>query len=552
MKARAGIVVAVALAVVAITVWVHWPCGRNQFLDWDDDEYLGFVTQHPRLSLETVRWAFTTAVPFYYQPLTWLSHVADYQLYGLQPRGHHLTNLVLHGLNTALMFLFVWMLGESIPTWGWNERLAAAAGVALVFGIHPLQVESVAWVAERKNVLCGFFFIGSMCAYVRYAQQGQRGGWWWTSMGLGVAALLSKPMAMSLAAVMLALDFFPMRRQLARGWGPLLREKALLIVACVVVAGITFFAQSKSDAVTSLQQLSVGERPLVAVRGMVFYLWKLIWPAWLSPYYPLGDASITQIEFWVPLAIISAIVGVCIWQRRRVPALLAAFFAFVVLILPVSGLFQAGAQAVADRFMYLAMVPLLLLAAGAGVWLWNRFGLLVRAGLTLLLAAEISYFAFRAREQAPIWHDSEVFWTYVLAHFPESAIANLHYARVQVQKSRFDLAVPYALQATRTLPEDARGHSVLGLVYLKTHDFSNAVTELQVTIRLKPDLSGARYNLACAYCRLGRLEDAYETLRELLTVDSRFGQIAARDSELSGLRQSPEYGPKLRELIGPP
>jgi tetratricopeptide (TPR) repeat protein len=555
MDRRASIVVAVALAVVAITVWVHAPCLKNQFLDWDDDEYLAQIARHPGLTLETFRWAFTTVVPFYYQPLAWLSHAVDVELWGRQPWGHHLTSLGLHGLNTALVFLFVWMLGAGLASWKWKARLAAAAGVALVFGIHPLQVESVAWVAERKNVLCGFFFLAGLCAYLRHARPGQppRGSWWWASMALGVAALLSKPMAMSLAAVMLALDFFPLRRQQTLGWGRLLREKSVLIAACAADAAITFFAQAKSEAVSSLHDLGMAERCLVAARGIIFYLWKLLWPAWLSPYYPGGGtASIFQAEYGVPAMLVALICGVCLWRWKRTPALLAAWMAFLALIVPVSGLFQAGEQAVADRFMYLAMVPPLLLAAGACVELWRRFGTPAGAALVLALGAELSFFGVRSREQIPLWHDQEVFWQSIVARFPQSGVANLHDARVLAGEGRFEEGLPRALQAAAVMPEDPRALAVAGLFYLKTHDYDHAVTTLQQTLELDPTLTGARYNLACAYCRLRRLGEAFEALRQLLAQDPRYAPLAARDAELNDLRQSPDYGPQLRVLLRPP
>ncbi len=553
MNRRAGIVVALALAVVAVTVWVHAPCCRNQFIDWDDDQYLALAEQHTPLSPATVRWAFTTAVPFYYHPLAWLSHVTDCQVWGLNPWGHHLTSLVLHGLNTALVFVFVWMLGAWVPSWNWKERLAAAAGVALVFGIHPLQVESVAWVAERKNVLCGFFFLASLCAYLQALGSPRHRGWWWAAMGLGVAALLSKPMAMSLAAVMLAMDFYPLRRHETMGWGRLLREKSLLIAACVADAGITFFAQAQSKTVSSLQELGLGERCLVAARGIIFYLWKLVWPAWLLPYYPGGGTvTIFQAEYGVPAVLVALICAVCLWKGKRIPALPAAWGAFLVLILPVSGLFQAGAQAVADRFMYLAMIPLLLLAAGACVWLWNRSSILMRAMLAILLAAEISFFGVRSRQQIPLWHDKTVFWQSVLARFPDSGVANLHYARTLAEQRRFDEAMPYAQQAVAVMPDDALAHAVMGLLYLKTHAYAAAVPALQDALRLKPGFSVAQYNLACAYCRLGALRESYETLAPLLARQPEFGQLAGRDSELKDLRQSPEYGPKLRGMLGAP
>ena len=203
---RMILVPALALMVMAITVWVQWPCVHGGFLNWDDDLYLEEVARHPQLSWQTITWAFSTTVPFYYHPLTFLSHVADHQLWGTDPWRHHLTSLLLHGLNAGLVLLFVWLLLENVGA-SVGERVALACGVALVFGLHPLQVEAVAWLAERKTVLCAFFSLMSLCAYLQMTRRLSSRGWWWATTLLFTAALLAKPMAMSLPLVMLILDF---------------------------------------------------------------------------------------------------------------------------------------------------------------------------------------------------------------------------------------------------------------------------------------------------------------------------------------------------------
>ena len=231
-------VLILALAVAAITICAHWGCVHGGFLNWDDDLYLEEVAWHPQLSWQTITWAFSAAVPFYYHPLTFLSHVADHQLWGADPCGHHLTNLLLHGLNSGLVALFVWLLMENVSA-SFGERLALACGVALVFGLHPLQVEPVAWLAERKTLLCGFFSLLSLCAYLQMTRRPSSCRWRWATTLLFAAALLAKPMAMSLPLVMLALDFCPLRRheitpavgfacRRTGGWLRLMREKLLL------------------------------------------------------------------------------------------------------------------------------------------------------------------------------------------------------------------------------------------------------------------------------------------------------------------------------------
>jgi protein O-mannosyl-transferase len=544
MNRERRVVVLAALAVAALAIWIHLPCIHNQFLDWDDDVYLDSVAPHLPLSLDTVVWAFKAFTPFYYHPLTWLSQALDCQLWGFKPAGHHLMNVLLHGANSALVLWLVWLLADGV-----RERLAIAIGVAVVFAIHPLQVESVAWVAERKNVLCGLFFLASLCAYVHHVKGPQRRAWSWATVALSAAAFLSKPMAVSLPFVMLAIDFYPLRRVDSVGWRRLLVEKWWLFVGCLALALATISLQIKEGAVRGLESVTLWERFFVAVRGSVFYLWKLVWPAWLSPYYPLGDVRVMQREFLVPLAVFTAITVLCVWTRRTVPAILAGWAAYLALILPVSGLIQSGVQAAADRFMYLAMVPLLLVLASGCVLLWRHANVAMRTVLVLLLVSEAAFFGVRSREQIAVWHDNETFWQTVLTRFPLSGLANFHYAAVLSEQLRFTEAVPHALQAARIFPDDPLPHAELGLAYLKTHKYSEAAQELQEALRQEPDLVATRYNLACAYCRLGQMAEAYETLQELLRNAPQFAQAAARDSELSALRRDPEFGPRLQSLI---
>ncbi|MGA2221289.1 MAG: tetratricopeptide repeat protein [Verrucomicrobiia bacterium] len=591
MKREARIVVGAALAVAAITVWVHWPSIHGGFLNWDDDLYLEEVARHPRLTWQTVAWAFSATVPFYYHPLTFLSHVADYQLWGKNPAGHHLTNLLLHGLNSGLVVLFLWMLLENVGA-SFGERVALAGGVALVFGLHPLQVEPVAWVAERKTILCAFFSLTSLCAYLQLTRRPSSRPWRWAMTLLFVAALLAKPMAMTLPLVMLVMDFFPLRRHEIIGWRRLLKEKSLLFGLSALDLALTVIGQARSGAVMAMQAHSVGERCLAAARGVVFYLWKLTWPGWLCPFYPLGGTmSLRQAEFLVPVILVAVISVLVVRLRRRAPALLAAWCCYLALLVPVSGLMQVGSQAVADRFMYLAMLAPLLVLGWGGVWLWRRVRAAGWSVLLLLLCGELIFLVVRTRQQIPVWRNSETLWTNVLGHFPRSGIAHGHLAMALAEQRRFEEALPYAQAALADIPDypvaratledvcselaiarverrqfaealpytrealelnptNSSVRAMLGLIYLKTRQFTEAAPELQEALRLNPDLPAARYNLACAYSRLGRFAEAFAALENLLPSQPQFAQAATRDTELAALRADPIYGERLRTLTG--
>ena len=362
-----------AAATAALTILAHWPAVHNGFVHWDDPFYLGKVSQLKRISPESLAW-IATALPGYYQPFAWFSHLVDFQIWGWNLAGHHATSILLHGVNTALVCILVWMLTGTVGNLSPSIRLAMAAGVALAFGIQPLQVESVAWLAERKTVLCGMFSLLSLCAYAVAVSGDVRRHWWWTTVALFLAALLSKPMAVSLPIVMLAMDYYPLRRQTRLGWRRLIREKWILLATGVALGIVTIVSQSHAGAVTGLGGFGVMARGFVAARNILFYVWKLIWPAWLSPYYPLeGKIPLGDVEFVGSLVGVIAFTALAFWRRRQIPVLWSAWWAYLALIAPVSGLLQVGAQGAGDRFMYLAMIPLLILAATGVVWLWRYF-----------------------------------------------------------------------------------------------------------------------------------------------------------------------------------
>jgi len=540
----------VALAVALITAWVYWPCVRNSFTFWDDDLYQREVEMHPRLTWPTLEWAFTATQPFYYHPLTWVSLMLDNQLWGRNPAGHHATSLLLHAVNAGLVVALVWNLLSAVPAVSSNERRLLAGLVGLLFAVHPMQVESVAWYAERKTVLCATFALASSCAYVSYARQSSRRYWWWTAMGLGVAAMLAKPMAVSLPFAMLAADFYPLRRHETLGWQRLAMEKWPWLVMSALLSVVTFVAQTTGGAVMELESLGLGARLLVAVRGVIFYLWKLVWPAWLSPYYPLGGKiTLAQPEFWVPTTAFALITGLLVWWRRRASALLAGWIAYLVWLLPVSGLFQSGAQAAADRFAYLAIVPVLMLLAGGGLWLWKRMRRPGKIALAALIAGELVFVSVRCRQQIAVWRNERTLWADVLAHFPGSGVANLHYAAELAAQRDFAEALPHAQIAAAVFPHSGLGYSTLGLCWLKLGEPARAVKELQEALRWGPQLAAPRYNLACAYARLGKLAEAYSALQELVRIDPHMVAFAARDSEFTALRADPQYGERLHQLL---
>jgi protein O-mannosyl-transferase len=492
----------VALAIFAGAVWLYWPSVHGGFLTrMDDDEYLRQSARLNGMTWNAVKWAFTATAP-YYHPLPRLSHVLDYQLWGKNAAGHHATSVVVHALNAALVFGFLWtLLGTAGLTDG--ERLALATGVAVVFAIHPFQTESVAWMSGRTQLLCTTFGIGCLWAYVAGARR-------WVVWGLFVTALLCKPMAVSLPFVMLALDYFPLRRHEQLGWGRLVREKAVLIVLGAVVAAITMITESRTGGLlVPLETISPGDRVLLMFQSLTFYPWRLVCPVHFSPFYPLPAAfSVNQWPILASVAGVAIVTGVAVWYRRRVPAVAAGWGAYVALVLPVSGLMQTGLSAVALRYAYLAMLPLLLLAGAAMLWAWHRSKNIVRVGLVALLACELCVFGWLTRRLIPVWHDDETLWRTVLAQYPDSTVAHNAMVLILLEQHRASEALDYAQQYAEILPQLYESHNNLGFVLAVLGRQPEAIEEYEKALRIKPNYADAHNNLANALMHEGKVAEA--------------------------------------------
>jgi protein O-mannosyl-transferase len=497
------------LAIFAGTLWLHWPSVKGEFLRWDDTEYLRQSIRWNGLTWGAVKWAFTTTQP-YYHPLPRLSHVLDYQIWGSNAAGHHATSVVVHALNAALVFGFLWTLlgAVSLST---GERLIMAVWVAAVFAVHPLQVESVAWMSGRTQLLCTTFGIGSLWAYAAGARR-------WMVWGLYVAALLCKPMAVSFPFVMLAMDYYPLRRYEQLGWARLLLEKAVLIALAGVVSLLTMFFESrKGGLIASLAVVPLSLRVLLMFNSLAFYPLKLFWPAHLSPNNPISwGLSLDQWPVLGSALGIIVITIVAIMERRRLPMLTAAWGAYVMLILPVSGLVQTGAQAVAQRYAYVAMLPLLLLAGGAMVWLWRRSTMVAHVALLGLLAGPLCVFAVHTRSLIPIWGSDEALLRVVVNEQPHSEEANRSFAMMLLDHGKPGEALGYAQRDVSIAPRMWQAHMTLGLALGQLGRLPEAIGEYQEALRINPDFAEMHFNCGVALMETGQMPEAMEHYKQAL------------------------------------
>ncbi len=463
----------IPLIVVLVTTAAFLPALQNGFVNWDD--YENYVTNpyYRGLGWIQLRWMFTTFFFGHYQPLSWMTLALDYLLWGLNPFGFHLTNLILHAIN-ALLFYFVAvrLLSLSNPAPPAPAIRIAAGCSALFFAIHPLRVESVAWASERRDVQAGLFFFLTLLCYLKAVTGAKRNSSRWLGLALVVytLSLLSKAVGMTLPVVLLLLDFYPLTR-LSGGPGkwfaPEYRriwwEKFPFFILGVAAGVIAVAAQRDFGALKSFEQWSAAARLAQALFGLVFYLWKTLIPFNLSPLYELPqDFHPWNLTILLSAAIVAALSVALLAARDVWPAALASWIFYILLLAPVLGVAQSGAQFVADRYSYLACLGWAILAGAAllrcrHAWIDGKIGkrsYLLTIGTAALILIALGVLTWR---HARVWHDSEKLWRHVLSVVPESSFAHSNLGTVLLEHNEFEEALAHAREAARLRP-DANAH----------------------------------------------------------------------------------------------
>jgi hypothetical protein len=444
----------VAALLSLITFLVYLPALQNEFVLWDDNRYI-YENPHIRsFNLDFFRWAFFDFYAANWHPLTWISHAVDYAVWGLNAWGHHLTSIILHGANTFLVVVTVIKLFEMLKRRATDDGQLAdrlsdrsvflTAGVTgLLFGLHPLHVESVAWVSERKDLLCALFFLLSIITYIKYAGVICDGMLphnfssrffdrrYLLTAGFFVLALLSKPMAVSLPFVLLVLDWFPFRRISSwKTFGDAFVEKLPFLSLSLFSSVVTVFAQKSSNALAPIKEIGLSTRVLVAAKSIIVYLWKMILPLNLIPLYPYQkNISVISPQYLLALIGVIGITITCMAMIKKSKLWLAVWIYYIVTLIPVLGIVQVGNQSMADRYTYLPSLGPFIVFGLALVWVLERIDsptrrrmILKTISMTIVLSAFIcmSYLTFK---QIAIWRSSMDLWNYVIKKEPETARA---------------------------------------------------------------------------------------------------------------------------------
>ena len=548
----------------------------HDFVDFDDQDY---VTQNNHVQMgitwQSVLWAFQTPYAANWHPLSWLSHMLDVQLFGLRPGWHHATNLLLHAANAVLLFLLLKRLTNAL----WRS-----AFVAGLFALHPLHVESIAWVSERKDVLSAFFFILTLFAYAAYAQSKvqtpeskldkmktedgpnetdgrsrppsadpteahgisdrKRTAWFYYSLALGLFAfgLMSKPMLVTLPFVLMLLDYWPLHRieKPRANLGRLVLEKVPFLVLSAASSIITVYSQHIGGSLATMTVFPLTVRMANTLIAYARYLKKTVWPSDLAAYYPYPSSWPTALVILSGLLLV--MVTIFVLRRRHQPHLLVGWLWFIGMLVPVIGVVQVGMQSIADRYMYLPLIGLLIMVAWAVPEVIPQR---TNSRKTILVAAVAVFLACAATSavQTTYWKDTESLFQRALRVTSDNALAEYSVGAAKVQAHQFAAALPYFERAAKIKPDYGEALNNLGMLLVMQGKTDEGIRRFHAALKAKFDTPELRFNLGSALASEGKFLEAVAEYESALRMNPLFsdarcqlGTIFLRQGKLDDAR----------------
>lgn len=499
----------------------YWQLPKNNFISFDDDIYITKnVHVQSGFTGKNVIWAFTTFHAFNWHPITWLSHMLDYTLFGLNPSMHHFMSLLFHIANSLLLFMVLKAMTDDI----WPS-----AFVAILFAIHPLHVESVAWASERKDLLSTFFWLLTIGSYFRYSKKQSITNYTIIVL-LFILGLMSKPMLVTLPFVLLLLDIWPIKRMShgrfadnSKKENPdasifyLIVEKIPLFMLSALSSLITFIAQKEGGIVRTLHELSMKVRFANAFVSYIRYIVKMIYPVHLSFYYPYRE----NLSAWQVFGSVFLMISITLFAMKTIrekPFFLVGWFWYVGTLLPVVGLVQVATQSIADRYTYIPLIGLFIIMAWGAKTVFEKFREHIKPLLSGIILT-ISVLMNLTWIQVNYWKDDIKLFSHDVAVTMGNPLSNYHLGLSLEKEGKIEKAIQHYTEAIRIKPDFLRARNSLGYAFVKTGRYEDALTQFEEAIKLKKNYADGYFNLGVAAMYLGRADDAIRHYKHAIKLD---------------------------------
>ncbi len=504
----------IALLLALVTLVIYLPVLHDGFVNYDDDDY---VTNNLRYQKwpdrrAGIQWAFTSFHSANWHPVTWLSHMLDCEFFGLNPAAHHFVNALIHSANAALLFILLLRLASLV----WPSLIVAA-----LFAWHPLHVESVAWISERKDVLSTFFALLTLLSYVKYAKGNCRQSFWLALLFFALG-LMAKPMLVTLPFVMLLLDYWPLKRisfpSTRNPQLPIVFEKWPFFLLAALSCVVTFFAQH-GEAVRTLKQVSLSLRVENAVTATATYLAQIFWPSNLAVFYPMPETISPPAILISAMALI--FISLLVWlARKQTPCLIVGWLWFLGTLVPVIGLVKVGDAAHADRYTYFPAIGIFL-AVVFGIWSLLKQSRAQKIFITASLFALVACVRL-TEHQLQFWRDSETLFRRAIAVTQNNATAHVNLGSALQAEGKSSEAIAEYREALRLDPKQFEADSNLGKLLFEQSKFADALPYCELAVRLKPDRATLRNNLGLTLAALGRFAEALAQFAEAARLDGTY------------------------------
>jgi len=510
----------ICLVLAFITIIAFEQVRLNDFISYDDEDYItGNTHIQEGLTAESVKWALTTRHAGNWHPLTWISHMLDCKFYKLKPAGHHITNLILHIINTLLLFGILKAMTKAV----WPS-----AFVAVLFALHPLHVESVAWAAERKDILSGLFWMLTISAYIRYSNKPNIGRYILVVI-LFALGLMSKPMLVTLPFVLLLLDYWPLERFSIGSQnsvntlsaGRLIAEKVPLLIMAAASCAVTFIAQQRGGAVAIAEALPLSLRISNALVSYIIYIGKMLYPSGLGVLYPL---QLSGFPLWQPIVsgiILLAITAVMIYFSRKNKSLIFGWLWYIVTLVPVIGLVQVGSQSMADRYTYLPSIGIFIIVSWGVCQLSGRLKYR-KVFLSVCGSAAIVVLTICTRLQVRHWKDSISLFNHTLAVTENNYVIHYNLGIALRKQGSVHEAIDHYRKALQINPNLAEVHYNLGNALQLQGKIDDALSQFHLSLKIKPEHAKSYYNIANILQSQGKPDEAVEYYRRAFEINPTY------------------------------